>query len=67
MSEAGDRSFANAVRDDIERAISEHTKILIARTTEREAGFIQGLDAALMLINERIRIITADHRPYSRN
>lgn len=55
MSAEGDRTFVGRVRDDLERAIEQQTAILITTTTERRAGYVQGLQDALVIINNLVK------------
>ena len=47
--------FAEEVRGALEQLIAERNKRLVRETTERNAGFIQGVEAALEVVGEAYR------------
>lgn len=47
--------FAEEVRAALEQMVEERKERLVRETTERNAGFIQGLNAALDLVSEAYR------------
>lgn len=55
-----ERSVIEAFRKEVETAISNQTQILIDRTSDRQAGFVQGLQAALGTMNEIIQSKNSD-------
>lgn len=58
MSAIGDENYVRSIRDKLTDAIENEKVILIQITTERRAGHIQGLQDALLLMNQTYRAMT---------
>ncbi len=50
MSVALSDRFADKVRDELAKLIAARTNRLVRETSERNAGFVQGLEEALRLV-----------------
>ncbi len=66
MSAQGDQAFLARIRTEIAAAIQNEVPKLIARTSDRQAGFIQGLEASLELINRIVEEINQSNSPANR-
>jgi hypothetical protein len=49
--------FADQLRETLAKLVEERKERLVRTTTERDAGYIQGLMAALDVVNETYRSI----------